>query len=408
MSSSTDYTTNFPHATLTAIQGTPTFASVQLLKQECFANAASVESSITAPDLGHSVLVIGDAEYNALATAALGAAFAFAAPARPPAQPVFTGANTNVALSTAKADWYRQTNDWNAYNGTKTALKKQILAAIPTEFVSSLKDDTTGFAAVTPLQIIEHVTQFYGTVTRADLDANLTKLESPWEPTESMEGLWTRCTSCVNVANAGGEPIQDAHKIRIMLKVLTATGLFSLDIRDWNKRLAPERTWNHFKTFFANANRERCANMTAGDYRHQAHAAVVGGRSGATSPTFSEITQASTFTEATATMKDVKYCWSHGLYPRGNGHTSKECQHKRTGHKEDATMFNMQGGNNSIRRTRGEINDYARLNRPNDKEGGNRDSKKDRNAKANSAKASQDTINEVAKQVLAQITGSEE
>ena len=408
MSSSTDYTTNFPHATLTAIQGTPTFASVQLLKQECFANAASVESSITAPDLGHAMLVIGDAEYNNLATAALGAAFAFAAPARPPAQPQFNVGATNQALATAKADFYRQTNDWNAYNGVKTAIKKLVITAIPPEFISSLKDDTTGFAAVTPLQIIEHVTQFYGTVTRADLDANLTKLESPWEPTESMEGLWTRCTTCVNIANAGGEPIQDAHKIRIMLKVLTATGLFNLDIRDWNKRLAPERTWNHFKTFFASANRERCANMTAGDYRHQAHAAIDGRRSGATSPTFSEITQASTITDGTASIKDLKYCWSHGLYCRANGHTSKECQHKRQGHQIDATMFNMMGGNNTIRRVRGEINDYARLNRPTDKDGGNRDFKKDRNAKANSAKASQDTINEVAKQVLAQITGSDE
>ncbi len=407
MSSSTDFTANFPHPTLTAIQGTPTFATVRLLKQECFANAASVDSSLTAPDLGHSVLVIGEPEYNALATAALGAAFAFAPPARPPAQPQFNAGATNQALATAKADWHRQTHDWNAYNGVKTALKKQILAAIPTEFVSSLKDDTTGFAAVTPLQIIQHVTQFYGTVTRSDLDANLTHLESPWEPTESMEGLWTRCASCIHVATAGGEPIQEAHKIRIMLKVLTATGLFSLDIRDWNKRPAADRTWDHFKTFFANANRERCANMTAGNYRHQAHAAVVGGRSGATSPTFSEITQGSTITDST-TMKDVKYCWTHGLYVRGNGHTSKECQHKRTGHKEDATMFNMLGGNNSIRRIQGEKNDYARLNRSNETGEWKRDNKNGRGAKANSATASQDTIDQVAKQVLAQITGEKE
>ena len=287
-----------PHPTLTAIAGTPDFTSVRLLKKECFANAASVESSLTAPDLGHAVLVIGDNAYNALATRALQAAnpnaqaFVWAAPVRPPAQPELAGANSNHARAIASDTWKRLTTDWNHYTKVQSTLKKQIIEAVPAEFISSLSDDTTGFAAITPLQLINHLANYYGTVTRADIDANLTALEAPWEPCNTMEGLWTRCTACEHIAQAGGEPIQLSHKMRIMLKVLTSTGVFHLDIRDWNNKPDADRTWPNFCTFFANANRERCANLTAGSYRHQATAAVVKTNSNATSNNTNATSQA--------------------------------------------------------------------------------------------------------------------
>ena len=78
---------------------------------------------------------------------------------------------------------------------------------------------------------------------------------------------------------------------------------------------------------------------------------VVVARSGATSPTFSEITQASTVTNGSINLGAMKYCWTHGFYPNGNGHTSRECNYKKNGHQEDATFVDMKGGNNTIRKT---------------------------------------------------------
>ena len=413
---------SFPHPTLTAIVGTPTFPKVTLMTQELFANAASVQSSLTHPDLGHAVLVLGAAAYNVLAAA--NGHPVWADPPRPPAEPNLHGLNSNQALATAKNAHDRAVNDYNAFNNTKSALKKLILAAIEPEYVASLKDPVLGFATVTARQLIVHITQYYGTVTRVDLDANLVTLESAWEPQDSMEGLWKRATDCASVAVAGGETISDAVKIRTMLKVLTNTGLFSLDIRDWNKRTAANRTWDHFKTFFADANKERMANMTAGDFRHQANAALNGTRSGATSPTYSEITASTRNSNATVNLDTVKYCWTHGLYVHGGGHTSRECTYKKTGHQEDANMTNMKGGNNKIRRKPGESNDYERLNRRNNtfptdnrnggrggggrggggRGGGGDNPNNRRGQQAN--QATQETINSVAEQVLARITGA--
>jgi len=420
MPSSTDIIAAMPHPTLTAITGTPTFPAIRLLKQECFANAAAVEISLTAPELGHAALIIGVPAYQAIAIVQ-DPNYLWAEPGRPDPQPDYAAQNANnQGIAVAKNIWDMEVADWKTFNAVKTVLKQQILTAVPPEFVSSLKDDTTGFAAVTPLALIEHLQNMYGAVTRADLDKNLTALEAPWEPTDSMESLWTRCTQCEHIATAGGEPIQGAHKLRIMLKVLAQTGVFSLDVRDWNKRPVAERTWDHFKTFFANANRERCANMTAGDYMHQANAAHGGTRSGATSPTFSEITQGTMTSQGTIDLKNLCYCWTHGLYPNGNGHTGCECKYKKSGHQEDATVTNMMGGNNTIRRLQNEKNDYARLNPRNngDKEtqppAAGDGAKKNRrgrgrgnqaNVAETNTKASDETIQAVAAQVMAKITG---
>ena len=43
----------------------------------------------------------------------------------------------------------------------------------------------------------------------------------------------------------------------------------------------------------------------------------------------------------------VYYCWTHGLGTNAN-HTSATCQRPGKGHKQNATIINMQGGNNTI------------------------------------------------------------
>jgi hypothetical protein len=47
------------------------------------------------------------------------------------------------------------------------------------------------------------------------------------------------------------------------------------------------------------------------------------------------------------------YCWTHGAGPNKD-HTSATCKLPQTGHRCEATMVNMLGGNNLIHRRRGE------------------------------------------------------
>ena len=98
-------------------------------------------------------------------------------------------------------------------------------------------------------------------------------LEVPWEPTESMEPLWLRAVFAQQVATTGEEAIGETTLLRLYRKVLTDTGVFSLDLRDWDKKPTAEQTWTNFKVFFTAANKERIKNATAGDL-HSAHSAL--------------------------------------------------------------------------------------------------------------------------------------
>jgi hypothetical protein len=264
-------------------------------------------------------------------------------------------------------------------------LKQQLLAAIDSMYICSLQDPMYGYARVTVHDILEHLDNTYGALDQVELNKNMQTLEEPWEPTESMEPLWHRAVVAQQVAQAGADPITDATLLRKFHQVLTNTGVFTLDLRDWDKKPDADKTWNNFRAHFTAANKERIKTATARDL-HAAYAAD-GNRDRATTST------AGTSTTITRTNGTTwAYCWTHG-YGTNAAHNSRTCTNKATGHQEDATIENMMGGNNTIRRKRGERNKFRQLNpqqprnRNNANENNNRNNEQANNAVANEAAA---------------------
>ena len=145
--------------------------------------------------------------------------------------------------------------------------------------------------------------------------------------------------------------------------VLIGTGVFKFDIRDWDKKPAADKTWANFREFFTEANKDRIKDMPASQLQHQAFTAITqrtGSPDPRFSPSFSPITIDS---GGGSSPMQFSYCWTHGLTTNVQ-HTSKTCSRKASGHQEDATLDNMLGGNNTIRRKRGEKDKYRQLNPP--------------------------------------------
>ena len=351
----------FPHAELTKIDGKPTYLSIQQSKRELFTNSAAIHSIAGSGRHGHSVLVLGVAEYNRIANLPLGGnANDWVDPAHPGPAPVFPANATSRQMTEISATYDRALKAFETYNDVEQTLKQQLLAAVDPEFVCSLQDALYGYANVTVRDLLVHLETTYGQLDQDALTANLAALEEPWEPVESMEKLWQQATYAQGVAQQGGEPITDTALVRIYRDKLTNTGVFSLDLREWDKKPLADRTWANFKTFFTEANKRRVKETTLGDMQ-RAFAAI--GRPetpstvGSTQPRLD--TPSSALTDDTSGAK--YYCWTHGLSDNKD-HTSRTCTNKATGHKEDATLNNMMGGNNTIRRKRGERNDYRRQN----------------------------------------------
>jgi hypothetical protein len=57
------------------------------------------------------------------------------------------------------------------------------------------------------------------------------------------------------------------------------------------------------------------------------------------------------------TVRGVYYCWIHGI-GFNKDHTSDTCKAPQAGHRSEAVITNMMGGNNFVRRQRGEKQVY--------------------------------------------------
>ena len=361
MSANAPASFNFPHEDLTPIEGVPDYLSVIKLKSQLYANSASVHSLRGSGVHGHSVIVLGVQEYNRIANLAHGGnANDWVAPQHPGAAPTYPANATARQIQEIKDQYDRNLAEFKTYQQVEVALKRQLLAAVKNEYVCALADPLYGFSNVTCRQLLEHLETNYGTLDQDALAKNMNNLEAPWEPSETLDGFWQRFTDAQQIAQHGGDPLTPATCMRIARKLLLDSGLFPLDIRDWDKKPAAEKTWDNFKTFFTAANKERVKNTTTGQLGRAFAAATVRGGQG--SP--SRMSPLTVGTDGSGSSNgEWSYCWSHG-YVKNPQHNSKTCTKKAKGHQEDATLGNMMGGNNTIRRARGEKNTYAQLNKP--------------------------------------------
>ena len=353
--SAVDPTTSFPHEALTPIVGKPTFAQIQGLKQEMISNAVSVHSQRGNGALGHAVIVLGQVEYNAL----VGPANHWVQPPNPGPQPIIPANATQHMILAIQSQWERDTREWETYFSTEKALKRLLLQAIDKTYISSLADPLFGYTNVSVHQILRHLETTYAALDPDALFKNLEELRSPWEPAESMEPLWQRGVNAQRMATAGGEPITDGTLLMIFRDILKNTGVFTLDLRDWDRLPAAQKTLANFQTTFTEANKERIKNLTTDEYS----------RSG--TPTLSTPPRGSTFSAignskgpvllCKPTGTKLAYCWSHGV-STNEEHNSMTCTRKASGHQDDATIDDMKGGNNTIRRKPREKNVYKEKN----------------------------------------------
>jgi hypothetical protein len=355
----TDPASSFPHADLTPIVGMPSFAAVQDLKKQLIANAVSVYSPRGNGLLGHSVLILGQAAYDALAVNT-----PWIAPVNPGNAPIVVANSTQHQLLNTQHQWEREKAEWELYVATSNALKRLVIAAIDPTFISSLEDSMFGFTNVTVFQILTHLETTYAIVDQDALKANLDSLSAPWDPTETMEPLWQRGTLARRIAAAGQVPITDAQILLAYRDILKNTGLFLLDIRDWDKLPANQKTLATFQAAFTAANTERLKNLTSGQHfgTHQrvpGQAFAATGTRAGVPPSTPPLVTAGTFAANSSTQ--LAYCWTHGV-SSNSAHTSHTCSRKGEGHQQNATIDDMMGGNNTIRRKPREKNIYLEKN----------------------------------------------
>jgi len=346
MTSSTSTILTFTHPELTKIIGKPTNKSLKLLKKELYANAMSIPSTRGGGAHGHLGLVLSAADYLAIAGQA------FDLPAHPGAAPAHPVGATAAQISENVRIYNATLDELKVATAVRNELKQQIVTAVDRLFLTELEDETYGFANVTIPQLITHLETTYGLLTRTELEANRASISTAWNVDDPIEQLWLNLREIQRLATAGGEALTDNTVMELTYLMFEKTGVFTTACDNWRIKPAAEKTMANFKTHFNEENLERIRKLTASQAGyHGTNAAVT------PEPIMPREPQAEALAATTTTTPrphvvandgvKMYYCWTHGLGTNSN-HTSATCQRKADGHQDDATVTNMQGGNNTI------------------------------------------------------------
>jgi hypothetical protein len=348
--------TKFPHPVLSLIaEGTnkPSYASILQAQKQLNANAESVYSEGGTANHGHLVLVLPPAEFLALT-----ANVPHDPPVHPGRVPVYPG-NASAHQRHQIADEHKAAlREFLVYKDTNNALRSQLIAACPDQYLRPLKHLTLGYSQVTTLQLLTHLWATYGIITRDDLNRNKERMSKQWHPPSSIEDLFTQIDDAAEFAALGGMHFDDVYLLGEAYKNIEMTGVFTADCRTWTMKPQAEQTFANFRTFFSAADLRRITTTAEAGF-HTANA-VVGNNKNVPKKDytaaevdkmfkeFEKKLQAHTAHGGTSNAQGgLTYCWTHGL-SKNKKHDGFTCENKAIGHKESATVDNKMGGSEKV------------------------------------------------------------
>ena len=328
--------TKFPHPVLTKLNGKPSAEGIRVIKRELFANASSVGTTLGGGNYGFLGLIMDPVAY-----AALPHTVPFVVPVHPGDHPGHAPHATGNQITETNRVYLQTETRYKEFLMVHTSLKNQFYQAVGASYYNQLADDVFGFTYVTIGTLFNHLETTYGTIQPEELEANITKLATDWDPTTAIEDLWKRVLDCQRFARAGREVIPETQVVRKLIIIFERTGLFGPDLHLWKYRPVVEHTYANLQTAFNLANEQHFKSMTSGNG---------GFANQATTPPATTVTPPVTMTPGTTIVNGAPlyYCWSHGLSPVA-AHTSATCNHPREDHQVGATIENMMGGSNRFR-----------------------------------------------------------
>ena len=260
--SATDYIASFPTKKLPLIadsRSRPSYASLRLAQTELNGNAASVHSNSGGGLHGHLALTISDEDYL------YEASVPYDKPPNPPVTPFLPATPTAPQISDAHRQHIAAKQLFQTYHAVDKALRNQILEAVPDVYVRALRHTVTGYGNVTSLKLLTYLWNKYGQITQAELDANETRMNLPWNPPTPIETLFKQLEDGLDFARAGQEDLALNQVLRMGYNNIHRTGFFSVACREWRQTDPAFRTMDDFQDHFRAADTDRIDNSNTGE-----------------------------------------------------------------------------------------------------------------------------------------------
>jgi len=251
----------------------------------------------------------------------------------PPVQPLVIPAGTNAAITAVMVRQHTaDSEEFTQFITNMNTLWSLVLDNIDNTLIGHLRDCMLNFASVHPQDMLQHLIATYAPVSADELEDNAAALRAACDPSQLIVGLWARQTD-LQLFSVGHDNISWPTVVRTTVGILEAMGIYPETIREWRMRAPQHHTWANLMADFNHADQEfrRQATVSTQHYANVARAGRPPPVSNPEAPVFPH------------------YCFTHGVTWLPNN-DSPHCDHPCEGHQVTATMENMMGGNNTIRR----------------------------------------------------------
>jgi len=347
----------------------PTSAATRRFESQFFAAAATYPSHRG----GGSTGLVG-AFMPAAKFAGLPGTLPWVNPVDPGPTPLVPANPTAAAIAEARHVHTTSQAEWTAFHAAKTELRSLVLEHVDKCHYPGLAHPIMLFANVCPGVIVQHMLTEYATVTDDELIGNLFSLNELWDTAVPLAGLWARQTE-IRRFSVGHDEITIANMTRSTFTILEKMGIYPETCRTWRLKPRAQRTWALLQSEFKAADKLHRDQATAAHFANLAtttalrpnrrpDAPPVVFATGFDDPPLPAIFANGLPREGGGPVAHpegfqprdpnwVPYCFTCGVTWNAN-HTGVTCPRPCEGHLPHATIDNMCGGNNIIKRQHGE------------------------------------------------------
>ena len=349
--------------------------------------------------LGFLGLVLKDASYITINNGN-----SYTLPVDPGPGPVHANNATAAQITETSCLFTIARNHYKTYCKFQVILISMITNCCPEKYLTVLKHPITKIRQCTPLQLLNHLWNEYGTITSHDLTMNYAQMTAQWNPPTPIEDLFLQLYEGQLFATEGSETIDDTQLLRLCYDNVNKTGLFNDALKIWRDK--PVKTYVLFTAYMTREHEDHIKNQTTSsgagyaankvtmitDIVYNELAQFVNNlpffQQGAPNdenadpnvPTeqanaaLTTIELKEIFQSMMSEFKNVDrrgggggrnrkpvppaqgtdskgnkttYCWSRGITTNLH-HNSKGCKRPKEGHKEEATLQNKLGGSTEL------------------------------------------------------------
>jgi len=226
--------------TVTKMHGQPTNHDLDLLDEELTAIASSFPSELGGGAHGHAGLIKSAVDYELYAPAT-----PFVIPANPGHYP--QGNFPAAQRSQREAEHKALVGQFQTCIGVSKGLKDLILQAVEEDFLLELRDEGIAYLNVSPLQMLTHLRNRWGTMDFVDITALLAECDAPWNAAEVPTKYFNRADKARRQLARGNIQIDERAMMAKALKSFKDAGDFDAAIREWEVRPAAMQTYANLK-----------------------------------------------------------------------------------------------------------------------------------------------------------------